>query len=232
MSDSGCMPSSDTYNLLLKAFTAWGEWEKVQELWHEMQKKGMGPDDRSYTVMIHGLYEAGKLQEAYSYYNEMTEKGFSIQPRTKILVKSIEIQLDRSGNNIPDGEEEPEQVKTTQFDSSRQGCIDELDESRWRQDDQNYMEQFKNGSNVDENKRKYKNIRRCNRRRQIVEMKVERENRRKFKNRKRDSRTGLEHEERPKSKRKLQDSNKGSVQNKRTGLSPGMAKLLEAMQRR
>lgn len=86
------MPTSDTYNLMLKMLIVWNDMDTVFRLWNDMERKGMGPDWRSYTVMIHGLYENGRFDEAYNYYNEMAVKGLLLEPRTKILVKAMEIK--------------------------------------------------------------------------------------------------------------------------------------------
>ncbi|GLJ13001.1 hypothetical protein SUGI_0203000 [Cryptomeria japonica] len=87
MVKTGCMLTSDTYNLLLKMLLGWNEIDKVLVLWDDMEKSGMGPDQRSYTVMVHSLHEKGKFNEAYRYYNEMRAKGFLPEPKTKLLSK-------------------------------------------------------------------------------------------------------------------------------------------------
>lgn len=97
MMRSGCMPTCDTYNLLLRMFIYWNDLERVLRLWDDLEKKGMGPDQRSYAVMIHGLYDMGKFKDAYKYYNEMTEKGLLVEPRTKILVKAMEAEERKVG---------------------------------------------------------------------------------------------------------------------------------------
>ncbi|KAB1222689.1 hypothetical protein CJ030_MR2G027544 [Morella rubra] len=58
-----------------------------------MEKNGFGHDKRSYTIMIHEFYDKGRKQEALGYFNEMTSKGMVLEPRTKILVKDINIKL-------------------------------------------------------------------------------------------------------------------------------------------
>jgi len=102
MMRSGCMPTCDTYNLLLRLFIYWNDMERVLRLWDDLERKGMGPDQRSYTVMIHGLYDKGKFEEAYKYYNEMTEKGLLLEPRTKILVKAMEIKAEERKVGVHD----------------------------------------------------------------------------------------------------------------------------------
>ncbi|KAF3777046.1 putative pentatricopeptide repeat-containing protein [Nymphaea thermarum] len=77
MSRTGTVLSADTYNLILKIFLQWNEMKKVQDTWVEMEKNGVGHDQRSYTVMVHGLYDKGKLAESYDYFTEMISKGMS-----------------------------------------------------------------------------------------------------------------------------------------------------------
>lgn len=102
MMKSGCVPTCDTYNLMLRMLIDWNDMDRVHKLWYDLEREGMGPDQRSYTVMIHGLYEKGKFEEAYRYYNEMTEKGLFVEPRTKILVKAMEIKAEESKIGVHD----------------------------------------------------------------------------------------------------------------------------------
>ncbi|XP_031502990.1 putative pentatricopeptide repeat-containing protein At3g15200 isoform X2 [Nymphaea colorata] len=90
MSRTGTVLSADTYNLILKMFLQWNETKKVQDTWVEMEKNGVGHDQRSYTVMVHGLYDKGKLAESYDYFTEMISKGMVPEPRTKYLVDAIQ----------------------------------------------------------------------------------------------------------------------------------------------
>eukprot|EP01018_Ginkgo_biloba_P023672 Gb_12359 [translate_table: standard] len=96
MVETGCKPTNDTYNLVLRMLLGWNELDRAVALWDDMEKKGMGPDCRSYTVMIHGLYDKGKFIEAYKYFNKMNAKGLAPEARTKILVKAIEIKAKES----------------------------------------------------------------------------------------------------------------------------------------
>ncbi|CAK9154503.1 unnamed protein product [Ilex paraguariensis] len=89
----GCKMTSDTYNLLLRLFMGWDEQERVKSTWSEMERSGMGPDQRSYTIMIHGLYDKGRMEDALCYFNEMTWKGMVPEPRTKLLVNAMNIKL-------------------------------------------------------------------------------------------------------------------------------------------
>ncbi|KAG9449723.1 hypothetical protein H6P81_009688 [Aristolochia fimbriata] len=94
MKKSGCRITGDTYNLILKLFIQWDYFEGVQSIWNEMEKTGLGPDQRSYTLMVHGLYKKGSMDKALSYFKAMISKGMIPEPRTKLLVKAIELKED------------------------------------------------------------------------------------------------------------------------------------------
>ncbi|XP_022717164.1 putative pentatricopeptide repeat-containing protein At3g15200 [Durio zibethinus] len=89
----GCNMSCDTYNLILRLYIKWDQEERVRHTWDEMDKSGLGPDRRSYTIMIHGLYDKGRIEDALSYFNEMTSKGMVPEPRTEILVNAMKNKL-------------------------------------------------------------------------------------------------------------------------------------------
>ncbi|KAL5997638.1 hypothetical protein ACLOJK_008568 [Asimina triloba] len=90
MGRSGVKLRGDTCNLLLKLYTNWDHLGGVRSTWAEMEKNGMGPDQRSYTIMIHALYDKGRLEEALLYSAEMTCKGMILEPKAKMLVEAIE----------------------------------------------------------------------------------------------------------------------------------------------
>ncbi|CAN6456179.1 unnamed protein product [Victoria cruziana] len=100
MSRTGTVLSADIYNLMLKMFLQWNELKKVQDTWMEMDKNGVGHDQRSYTVMVHGLYDKGKLAEAYEYFSEMISKGMVPEPRTKLLVDAIQARRTRADGDF------------------------------------------------------------------------------------------------------------------------------------
>ncbi|XAR57639.1 hypothetical protein NMG60_11025866 [Bertholletia excelsa] len=89
----GCKMTGDTYNLLLRLFMEWGCEERARSTWVEMERDGMGPDQRSYTIIIHGLYKKERFEEALSYFNEMMAKGMVPEPRTTLLVSAMNIKL-------------------------------------------------------------------------------------------------------------------------------------------
>ncbi|KAL8205476.1 hypothetical protein R6Q57_009027 [Mikania cordata] len=93
MERDGCKMMSDTFNLILRLFMGWGDDKRVESTWVEMERNGLGPDQRSYTIMVHGFYDKGRLMEAMMYYKMMVSKGMVAEPRTKLLVDAIKIKL-------------------------------------------------------------------------------------------------------------------------------------------
>ncbi|CAL4977854.1 unnamed protein product [Urochloa decumbens] len=94
MEQSGCKWDSDTYNLVLNLYISWKYEKGVQQVWDEMERSGSGPDQRSFTIMVHGLHSQGKLDEALQYYTTMKSRGMIPEPRTKILVKAMYMKKD------------------------------------------------------------------------------------------------------------------------------------------
>ncbi|XP_052195246.1 putative pentatricopeptide repeat-containing protein At3g15200 [Diospyros lotus] len=93
MKKIGCKMTSDIYNLLLRLYMDWDHQERVRSTWFEMERNGLGPDQRSYTIMIHGLYAKGRIDDALSVFNEMISKGMIPEPRTKLLVNAMNFKL-------------------------------------------------------------------------------------------------------------------------------------------
>ncbi|KAJ4846724.1 hypothetical protein Tsubulata_048058 [Turnera subulata] len=93
MKRNGCEMNGDVYNLILKLYVNWDCDEKVRYIWDEMEKNGMGPDSRSYTVMIHGLHDKGRIESSLRYFGEMTSKGMVPEPRTEILANDMNVKL-------------------------------------------------------------------------------------------------------------------------------------------
>ena len=59
-----------------------------------MERNGSGPDQRSFTIMVHGLHFEGKLDQALQYYTTVKSRGMTPEPRTRILVKAIHMKKD------------------------------------------------------------------------------------------------------------------------------------------
>ncbi|KAL2932049.1 hypothetical protein RDABS01_037459 [Bienertia sinuspersici] len=97
MESNGCEMTGDLYNMLLKLYMKWDCEEEVQSTWAGMLRDGMGPDQRSYTIMIHGRYDQGRMDDALGYFKEMTSKGMMPEPRTKLLVDAMEIKVKDKG---------------------------------------------------------------------------------------------------------------------------------------
>lgn len=81
-----CEMTSDLYNLMFRLYVQWDSEEKVREIWSEMERSGLGPDQRTYTIRVHGLHTKGKIGEALGYYQEMLSRGMVPEPRTEMLL--------------------------------------------------------------------------------------------------------------------------------------------------
>ncbi|GAB2277994.1 hypothetical protein Dimus_012694 [Dionaea muscipula] len=93
MEANGCKMTGDTYSSVLRLYMAWGcEEEEVQSVWSQMERDGMGPDRRSYTIMVHGLHKQGRVAEALKCFEEMIAKGFAPEPMTNLLVHAMKIK--------------------------------------------------------------------------------------------------------------------------------------------
>nr|XP_040250024.2 LOW QUALITY PROTEIN: putative pentatricopeptide repeat-containing protein At3g15200 [Aegilops tauschii subsp. strangulata] len=94
MEESGCKLDSDTYNLILNLYVSMKYEKGVQQIWEEMERNGSGPDQRSFTILVHGLHSQGQLDQALQYYTTMKSRGMTPEPRTRILVKAIHMKKD------------------------------------------------------------------------------------------------------------------------------------------
>ncbi|KAG0501995.1 hypothetical protein HPP92_002067 [Vanilla planifolia] len=98
MERTGCRINGDTYNLVLNLYVQWDYHKGVQAVWTQMEKQGLGPDQRSYTIVIHGLYKKGKFGEALQYFHKMSLKGMIIEPRTRLIVDAIKLKRENLAN--------------------------------------------------------------------------------------------------------------------------------------
>ncbi|KAL4591756.1 hypothetical protein LXL04_004727 [Taraxacum kok-saghyz] len=80
MNVMGCCPNHDTYVMLIRKFSRWGDLENVSKIWNEMISNGLDPDRSSYVARVHGLFLNGKLEEAYKYHVEMKAKDLLPEP--------------------------------------------------------------------------------------------------------------------------------------------------------
>ncbi|KAK1274802.1 putative pentatricopeptide repeat-containing protein [Acorus gramineus] len=108
MRRSGCRMTGDAYNMVLKMHVGWGDFGAAERVWEEMEREGLGPDQRSYTVMVHGLCERRRMGEALRYFEEMKEKGMVPEKRTNLVVKAINLKLQNSEARSSLGEGEVE----------------------------------------------------------------------------------------------------------------------------
>lgn len=102
MRRNGMKLTGDAYNLLLKLFTDWDCGEKVHSFWVEMERDGLGPDQRSYTIMIHWLYDKGRVEEAMGYYEEMKLKDMITEPRTNLLINAMNLKRKEKDSGLSD----------------------------------------------------------------------------------------------------------------------------------
>lgn len=113
MEKNGCKMTSDLYNLVLRLYLGWDCQERVGNTWNDMEISGLGPDQRSYTIMIHTLHERGRLKEALHYFEEMVSKGMRPEPRTEILVNDM-------NSNVMEEEGDHRRQRTLNGDESAQ----------------------------------------------------------------------------------------------------------------
>ncbi|KAL6999552.1 hypothetical protein U1Q18_000712 [Sarracenia purpurea var. burkii] len=103
MKRNGSKMTGDFYNLLLRLYMNWDYQETVRSTWAEMERDGLGPDRRSYTIMIHGLYDRGRIEDAMRYFSEMTSKGMIPELRTELIVNAMSAKLKGRGGEPIDG---------------------------------------------------------------------------------------------------------------------------------
>ncbi|XP_021731855.1 pentatricopeptide repeat-containing protein At1g52640, mitochondrial [Chenopodium quinoa] len=76
MEKENCKPDRHTWNMLLKMLIRVGRFDKVEEVWGSMPRKGFYPSVSTYAVMIHGfLKKKGKLDDAIKYFEMMIDEG-------------------------------------------------------------------------------------------------------------------------------------------------------------
>lgn len=98
MKRQGCRITGDVYNLVLRLYMSWGCEEHAQTIWADMSRDGTGPDQRSYTIMIHKRYDQCKLEDALYYFEEMTSTKMTPDPKTLFLVDEIKTKLAVKGS--------------------------------------------------------------------------------------------------------------------------------------
>ncbi|KAF8047655.1 hypothetical protein N665_2895s0003 [Sinapis alba] len=100
MAKNMCEMTSDLYNLVFRLYVQWGDEEKAREIWSEMERSGLGPDQRTYTVRVHGLHTKGKIGEALSCYREMMSRGMVPEPKTEILLNQVMAKPKEEDNKL------------------------------------------------------------------------------------------------------------------------------------
>ncbi|VVA97697.1 unnamed protein product [Arabis nemorensis] len=100
MAKNGCEMTSDLYNLMFRLYVQWDNDEKVREIWSEMERSGLGPDQRTYTIRVHGLHTKEKIGEALGYYQEMLSRGMAPEPRTEMLLNQNKSKTKEEENKL------------------------------------------------------------------------------------------------------------------------------------
>ncbi|KAL3533362.1 hypothetical protein ACH5RR_006883 [Cinchona calisaya] len=114
MNKTGCLPSHDTYIMLIRKFCRWRQLDNVFKLWNQMNNSGLDHDRSSYIVLIHGLFLNGKLEESYQYYLEMKEKHSLPEPKIEEMLQAWLSGKQNEGNQITDLKDSramPSQIK-------------------------------------------------------------------------------------------------------------------------
>lgn len=120
MNMMGCIPTHDTYIMLIRKFCRWCQLDYVFKLWDEMSKIGLDHDRSSYIVLIHGLFLNGKLQESYKYYQEMKHKGLLPEPKIDEMLQAwVAGRRDFQENKVTCHQENKEVVKFEKADNER-----------------------------------------------------------------------------------------------------------------
>ncbi|KAA0044434.1 hypothetical protein IC582_017430 [Cucumis melo] len=85
-----CVPDKHTYNMVLKLLVRVGRFDRANEVWESMGKRGFYPSVSTYAVMIHGFCKKKwKLEEACKYFEMMIDEG--IPP----YIATVELLRDR-----------------------------------------------------------------------------------------------------------------------------------------
>ena len=95
MIDAGCMPSVQTYNMLISMFFEMGNLDEVFDTWDEMDKRGCPRDTDTYCVMIEGLFSCNKVEDACSLLEDVVNKGIKLPYRK---FDSFLMQLSKIGD--------------------------------------------------------------------------------------------------------------------------------------
>ncbi|KAJ4772775.1 Pentatricopeptide repeat-containing protein [Rhynchospora pubera] len=74
MVQRGFKPTTNTYNMIMKSYFSKNHKMGCQ-FWEEMRKKGICPNENSYTIFIGGHIQHGQVEEAEKYILEMVNKG-------------------------------------------------------------------------------------------------------------------------------------------------------------
>ncbi|KAH7288650.1 hypothetical protein KP509_31G035400 [Ceratopteris richardii] len=83
-------PAHAAYNMLMQAYVATGKLENAEALFQEMKKtEGIGPNTRTYNILLEGYGTACMKGRARELFEEMTEKGCQLDADVKVKVQSL-----------------------------------------------------------------------------------------------------------------------------------------------
>ncbi|KAF2461370.1 hypothetical protein BDY21DRAFT_331923 [Lineolata rhizophorae] len=71
-------PRVETFAIILRAFNRWGKWEASAKVRDIMKRRGIEPNQPTWTTIIHGLCASGKIDEAVAEMREMESKGYVV----------------------------------------------------------------------------------------------------------------------------------------------------------
>ncbi|GFY93674.1 pentatricopeptide repeat (PPR) superfamily protein [Actinidia rufa] len=75
LADSGVLPNTRTYNILINGFSKEGNINGAFKLFKELQLKGHSPDSVTYGTLIDGLQRVDREEDAFGVFEQMTKSG-------------------------------------------------------------------------------------------------------------------------------------------------------------
>lgn len=138
MEKENCKPDHHTCNMLLKMLIRVGRFDKVEEVWGSLTRRGFYPSVSTYAVMIHGfLKKKGKLDEACKYFEIMIDEGI---PPYSSTIEQLRNRF------VGWGMMEKVEIMADKMEASSSETIKELSKTmrghrsqrrrRWRRDDE------------------------------------------------------------------------------------------------
>eukprot|EP01018_Ginkgo_biloba_P014229 Gb_06907 [translate_table: standard] len=85
MVKNGCIPTIETYIMLMRKFGSWGLLRIVFMFWNQMEQNGCSPNECAYKALIDALIRRGRYHLARKYNEEMVARGISSDPRRDLF---------------------------------------------------------------------------------------------------------------------------------------------------